>query len=288
MSSAPLLPPGVGLGLRWDFIEDVLEGPELAVAFLEVSPENYMRRGGFYPEALERIRDRYPLVTHGLALSLGSPEPPAPEYIAQLRAEIARLGSPWHSDHLCFSSAGGRVLHDLMPLKLSRETAQRVSDRLRSAEDQLGVPMAIENISAYARLGHAEMGEAELICRVLEQSSAKLLLDVNNVYVNSRNFGFDPREFIASLPLERVIEIHVAGHSSQPSGLVIDTHGAPVCDPVIELLEWTVERTGPVPVLLERDNHVPPLAELMLEVERLQHAYARALERRESAHALSA
>ena len=279
---------GVGLGLRWDFLEEVLERPRLDVAFFEVSPENYMRRGGFYPAALEQIAERTPIVTHGLTMSLGAAEPPADDYMSALRTEIERVGSPWHSDHLCFSTAGGRVLHDLLPLKLCRESADRVADRVRAAEDRLGVPMAVENISWYAHPGRQELPEEELICRVLERSGAGLLLDVNNVYVNALNHGFDPYEFIAALPLERVLQIHVAGHTRLESGLVLDTHGAPVCDPVYELLEWTIARTGPKPVLLERDNWVPELDELLAEVRAIDAVYQRGIARHQERHARSA
>jgi uncharacterized protein (UPF0276 family) len=279
---------GVGLGLRWDFLDELLEAPQLPLAFLEVSPENYMRRGGYYPEALEQLKARYALVTHGLTLSLGAATPPERTYLRDLRQEVERLGSPWHSDHLCFSSAGPRQLHELLPLKFSEDNVRRVAQRLEQVQDTLGVPMALENISAYARAGRAEMPEHEFIGRILEQSSARLLLDVNNVYVNARNFGFDARSFIGALPLERVIEIHVAGHSVRRSGLLIDTHGTKVSEPVLELLEWTLERTGPVPVLLERDNDVPPLAALLTEVEALDQAYRRAVARYEGRHAASA
>ena len=268
---------GVGLGLRWDFLEEVVDGPALDVAFFEVSPENYMKRGGFYPAALEQIASRYRVVSHGLTLSLGAIDPPQPDYLDELKTEISRVRSPWHSDHVCFSTAGPRVLHELLPLKLCRENVVRVADRVRAVEDRLGVPMAIENISWYAHPGRAELGEAEFLSEILERSQGFLLLDVNNVYVNSLNHGFDPYAFIAELPLERVIEIHVAGHTRNSSGLTIDTHGAPVCDPVLELLEWTVARTGPVPVLLERDNEIPPLEELMGEVVAIDRVYQRAL-----------
>jgi uncharacterized protein (UPF0276 family) len=278
---------GVGLGLRWDFLEEVLEGPELMVAFFEVSPENYMRRGGYYPAALERIGERYPIVTHGLTLSLGATEPPDRRYLSELKNEIRRLGTPWHSDHLCWSSAGPRMLHELLPLQWSRENVARVADRLTAIEDVLGVPMAVENISAYAVLGRPEMAEHEFISRVLERSGARLLLDVNNVYVNAQNFGFDAREFLSALPLDRVIQIHVAGHSASSTGLLIDTHGAPVCDPVLDLLEWAVERIGPVPVLLERDNDVPALSILMEEVHAIDRVYQRGLAAREARGAVS-
>jgi uncharacterized protein len=271
---------GVGLGLRWDFLDELLEAGDLPIAFFEVSPENYMRRGGWYPAALERVRERYPIVTHGLTMSLGAIDPPPDDYLQELSTELGRVGTPWHSDHLCFSSAGGVVLHELMPLKLCQQTVDRVADRVRWVEDRLKLPIAIENISWYAHPGKQELPEAEVIGRVLEKSGCGLLLDVNNVWVNAQNHGFDPYAFIASLPLERVVQIHVAGHWQSPSGLIIDTHGAPVAGSVHELLGWTLERTGPLPVLLERDNEIPPLAELLEELRALGRIFSRAMARR--------
>jgi uncharacterized protein (UPF0276 family) len=275
---------GVGLGLRWDFLEEVVDGPALPIDFFEVSPENYMRRGGYYPEQLERLDGRYPLVTHGLTLSIGAVEEPDAQYLRELKAEIVRTKSPFHSDHLCFSSAGPRSLHELLPLQQSRTNVARVAERAARLRDILGVPFALENITYYMHPGRAELGELEFLSAVLEQGDAGLLLDVNNVYVNSLNHGFDPRAFISSLPLSRVVELHVAGHSRQPSGLVLDTHGAPVADPVLSLLAFTLERTGPVPVLLERDNDVPPLAELVAEVRTLRDIYERSLEQYRAGH----
>lgn len=274
-----ITPTGVGLGLRWEFLEDVLDGPDIDVAFFEVSPENYMSRGGFYPAALEALKERYRFITHGLTLSLGALEPPSSDYVAELKNEIQRVGSPWHSDHLCFSSAGPLVLHELMPLTHCEENVVRVADRLRAVQDVVGVPMAVENISFYAHPGAPTMPEAEFISRVVERSGCGLLLDINNVYVNSINHRFEPRDFIGSLPLDRVVQVHVAGHS--PSAwepeLVIDTHGAPVCDPVLQLLRWTIARTGPVPVSLERDNEIPELPELLGEVRVVQQHYTAGL-----------
>jgi uncharacterized protein (UPF0276 family) len=275
-----VLPNGVGLGLRWEFLEEVLDGPPLDVAFFEVSPENYMRRGGYYPAALERIRDRYCLLSHGLTLSLGSDRAPDRAFLAELRDELVRLGAPFHSDHLSFSFAGERMLHELLPLKFEPATISRVSDHLRSAQDALGVPLALENPTYYCHPGRREMPEVEFIARTLEASGAGLLLDVNNVYVNSRNHGFDPVDFLAQLPLERVVQLHLAGHSTSKWGILIDTHGSPVLPEVEELLGFVIDRTGPRPVLLERDNDVPPLADLMSEVARLRGVYDRALSRR--------
>ncbi|HEX9620997.1 MAG TPA: DUF692 domain-containing protein [Polyangiaceae bacterium] len=270
-------PTGVGLGLRWDFLEEVVDAPLLPVAFFEVAPENYMRRGGYFPALLERVKQRYPLVSHGLTLSLGASAEPDPGYLDDLRAFVRHVASPWHSDHLCFSSAGPVVLHELLPLKLCEENVERVAARVQSVGAFLGVPMAVENISFYAYAGEPEMPEAEFIGRVVDRSGCRLLLDVNNVYVNSQNHGYDPRDFIAQLPLDRVIQIHVAGHTRMSDGLIIDTHGAPVIDPVFELLDFTLRRTGPVAVALERDNDVPPLAELIDEVRRLAAVYEAAV-----------
>ena len=276
MKTAPTSPRplgGVGLGLRWDFLEEVVDGPDLPLDFFEVSPENYMRRGGYYPEQLEKLLCRYLLVTHGLTLSIGASAEPDADYLRELRVEIARTRSPFHSDHLCFSSAGQRSLHELLPLQQSRENVRRVAERAKRMTDVLGVPFALENITYYLHPGRAELPELDFLMGVLEASDAGLLLDVNNVYVNSVNHGFDPRAFIAALDLRRVVEIHVAGHSRKPSGLVLDTHGAPVADPVLQLLAFTLSLSGPRPVLLERDNDVPALDELVSEVQALRKIY---------------
>jgi len=283
---APLA--GVGLGLRWEFLEEVLDGPPHEIAFFEVSPENYLGRGGYYPHALERIAERYPIVTHGLTLSLGAIAEPDPSYLSALRSEVTRLDPPWHSDHLCFSSAGERVLHELLPLKFSEENVNRVAARAQRVAAFLERPFAIENITYYVHPGEPEMSELLFLQRVLEQSGAGLLLDVNNVYVNARNHGFDPYAFIAGLPLAKVVEIHVAGHHTLESGMLLDTHGRAVADPVLELLEWTIERVGPVPILLERDSDVPELSELLRELAALRELQARALGRYAERHASSA
>lgn len=286
--AAPSVRDGVGLGLRWDFLEEVVEGAPLPIDFFEVSPENYMRRGGYYPEQLERLQERYPLITHGLTLSIGAVAEPDPSYLGELRAEVQRTHSPLHSDHLCFSSVGPRSLHELLPLQHSKENIARVASRARRMSDVLGVPFALENITYYVHPGRPELSELEFIEQVLEQSGAGLLLDVNNVYVNSLNHGFDARDFIAALELGRVVEIHVAGHTKKPSGLILDTHGATVADPVLDLLAFTLQRTGPCPVLLERDNDIPPLAELVREIRGLRAVYDASIRHYRERHAASA
>jgi uncharacterized protein (UPF0276 family) len=277
---------GVGLGLRREFLDELLElldasDPRLhGVAFFEVSPENTMRRGGFMPAAVDRVHERFPLVTHGLMMSLGGVEPFDDAYFDELRRYLAHTGTPFHSDHLSFSGVGGRILHDLLPLPLSRASARHAARRAREAQARLEVPFALENITHYLVPGEASMDEADFIADVLEESDAGLLLDVNNAYVNAQNYGFDPTDFMARLPLGRVVQIHVAGHERfAEDRLLIDTHGATVSDPVLELLTWAVARTGPVPVLLERDHHVPDLAELLAELASIEAAYQQGLSR---------
>lgn len=290
---------GVGLGLRWDFIDEIL-ALKPALPFIEVSPENYMGRGGYYDEALERAKDLWPIVTHGLTMSLGGVDPLREDYLAGLRDFIARTGSPWHSDHLCFSTFGGVVLHDLLPLTFKRSEVARVADRIKRAEDALGCPMAIENVSFYLHPGKPEMTEAEFIASVCEAADCGLMLDVNNAWVNATNFGYDVDEWMRTIPLDRVVQMHIAGHdwfSEPPVGgandlvlaarpadlskrdgmLIIDTHGSDVAGEVMALLERTLVETGPVPVLLERDQSIPPLAELLAEVRRIDEVWRRAV-----------
>jgi uncharacterized protein (UPF0276 family) len=291
---------GVGLGLRWEFLDDLVEQTaaleregqgRLPVDFLEVSPENYMKRGGRYPAALSWLAERYPVVTHGLTISFGSPgshggsDPLDDDYLRDLAATIRELRSPWHSDHLCFSAAGGRMLHDLLPVSFKASNVEPIADRIKAARDAIGVPVAIENISFYWHPGRAEMGEAEFLARVCEAADCGLLLDVNNAYVNSINFAFDVDAWMRDAPLERVVQVHVAGHewfevsdagigrqvSARADGaMAVDTHGADVPDPVLSLLHRVLERTGPVPVVLERDQNVPELGVLLSEVDRIR------------------
>jgi uncharacterized protein len=270
---------GVGLGLRFDFLDEVLarveEGASLdPVRFFEVAPENYMRRGGFVPAALERIAARFPLLSHGLSMSLGGVDPFDDAYMRELAAFTRRFGVPFHSDHLCFSGIQGRMSHELLPLPLTRGAAAYVAARAREAQDRLGVPMVVENITRYVVPGAPEIPEAAFVAEVLDRSGARLLLDVNNVFVNAINDGAEPLAFLAEMPLDRVAAIHVAGHEKRAgSGLVIDTHGADVVREVLSLLTWTIERTGPVPVVLERDHAIPPLDELLTELGRVEAAY---------------
>ncbi|MCC6523127.1 MAG: DUF692 domain-containing protein [Polyangiaceae bacterium] len=272
---------GVGLGLRWEFIEDLVDRVEAGRApelpFLEVHPENYLGRGGYVREALEFLAERYPILTHGLTLDIGGVEPLDQAYLRALRAFLERVRAPWHSDHLCFT---GSHSHELLPVPRTRALVTHVAARARAVEDALGLPLVLENVSAYLELGASELDEPAFVAAVLEASGCALLLDVNNVWVNAQNFGFDPHAWLARVDYRRVRAMHVAGHERRPElGLVIDTHGAEAPPMVHELLELAVARSGPVPVVLERDAHVPPLDVLLAEVAALGRAYARGLAR---------
>ncbi len=285
---------GVGLGLRWDFLDALVERTSADGArrapldFLEISPENYLRRGGRHPAVLGWLAERYPVVSHGLTLSLGGSDPIDPAYLRDLRAMLRALGTPWHSDHLSVGAVDGRALHDLLPVAFKESAVARIADRIRHARDAIGLPLAIENVSYYWHPGRAELGEAEFLARVCEAADCGLLLDVNNAHVNCQNFGLDIDAWLRAAPLERVVQIHVAGHEwfaagdrglgeaaepGSPGALIIDTHGAPVPDPVLALLERVLARTGPVPVVLERDQNVPVLDALIDELARIRHIW---------------
>jgi len=269
---------GIGLGLRYDLATELLERQPKSIAWLEIHPENYINRGGRYQEMLELAREDWPVVTHGLSTCLGSAEPFAASYLNELGTFLKDLEIPWHSEHLCLGGVDDRFFHDLLPLPFTEESAQISSQRLIEVRDAIGVPLALENASYYAPQGPDGLAEADFVVEVLQKADAKLLLDVNNIYVNGRNFDFDPKAYIDKIPMERVVQIHVAGHFVRDDGLRIDTHGEPVPDDVYELLDYTLRKTGPVPVLLERDNNVPPLDDLLSEVDELWQIYRNATE----------
>jgi uncharacterized protein (UPF0276 family) len=268
---------GVGIGLRQAIAEPLLtSAPAPEIRFVELHPENYVERGGRFRSMLERAQARWPVLTHGLTLGVGAVEPFDPVYTQTLKRFLADIDAPWHSEHLCFSSPDGVMLHDLMPLPFRREAVHVAVARIRELRDAIERPVAIENISYYAHPGQAEMSEIEFLIEVLERADAKLLLDVNNVFVNCTNHSQDPLHFIEQMPLERVVQLHVAGHSRRDNGLIIDTHGEPVLDSVYALLEHTLRRTGPLPVLLERDQNFPSFDELRAELQRIHAIYERA------------
>jgi uncharacterized protein len=267
---------GVGLGLRWPLIESILEESPRELSWLEVAPENYMGRGGRFRNGLDKCLAKFPVVTHGLALSLGGPDALDTGYLAGLREFTQSVQTPWHSDHLCFSVVDGVATHELLPLAFNEAMVGHVADRIKRAQDALGMPLAVENVSSYGIVPGSVMREEEFVSAVIDRADCGLLLDVNNVYVNSKNHKYDPRAMLRALPLDRVWQLHVAGHEKTADGNLLDTHGERVCEEVFELLEWTLAQTGPKPVLLERDGNFPDWNEIVGEVRRIAEIGVRA------------
>ncbi|MBB2483912.1 DUF692 domain-containing protein [Mitsuaria sp. WAJ17] len=259
---------GFGLGLRVEHYQALGESldPALRPQWLEIISENYLVPGGKPLHHLERLRRDYPVVMHGVSLSIGSSDPLDRAYLRELRALADRIEPGWVSDHLCWGGVDHRRLHDLLPLPYTEATLDHLLPRIDEVQELLGRPLVLENVSSYVRYAQDEMGEADFIAALLKRSGAMLLLDVNNVYVSSRNHGFDARAFIDAMPAERVRQIHLAGHEDQGE-LLIDTHDHPVCDAVWQLYAYTLHRMGPVPTMIERDDHIPPLPELLQELD---------------------
>jgi uncharacterized protein (UPF0276 family) len=268
---------GIGLGLRHELAEEMLERVPAEIEWVEIHPENYIDRGGKFDDHLARARERWPIVPHGLSLGFGAIEPFDRGYLAKLRAFLDRIEAPWYSDHLCWAGVDSLALHDLLPMPFVRASVELACARIAEVEDAIGRPVAIENVSYYAHPGEPEMSEPDFVIEVLERSGCKLMLDVNNVYVNSRNHGFDPRSYIDRMPRDRVVQMHVAGHLVRPSKPIIDTHAEPICEGVYELLGHALRHTGPVPVLLERDGNYPPLDVLLDELRKLRAVFDEAM-----------
>ncbi len=276
---------GVGLGLRHDLAEAMFERDPAEIGWVEIHPENYVARGGTFADNLERALERWAILPHGLSLCVGTTTRYEASYVRQLRGLLDKIDAPFYSDHLCFGGIDGTYLHDLLPLPFTKESVRNVAERVAELQDGIGRPVAVENISYYADPSMPEHGWAEpdFLLEVLDAADCKLLLDVNNIYVNALNHRFDPRPYIDRIPAERVVQIHVAGHLTKKDGQIIDTHGEPICEGVYDLLDYTLERIGPTPVLLERDGNFPPLEELLGELSRLRTIYDRAT----AAHAAS-
>jgi len=258
---------GAGLGLR-----RALMGPFAAqlpdqVDFLEIAPENWINVGGRWGKRFRQLTERYPLVCHGLSLSIGSPAPLDEHFLGQLKKFLDEHGALAYSDHLSFCSDHGQ-LYDLMPIPFTPEAVDYVAERIRRVQDILDRRIAIENISYYAAPSQ-EMSETDFINAVLDAADCDLLLDVNNIYVNSINHRYDAEAFLTALPVERVTYFHIAGHYVEAEDLRVDTHAAPVIDPVWDLLAKAYRHFGDVPTLLERDFNIPPLEELLAEVEQI-------------------
>jgi uncharacterized protein (UPF0276 family) len=255
---------GAGLGLRRSIMEPLADPYPAEVQFMEVAPENWIGVGGRYGRKFREFTERYPFVTHGLSLSLGGPSPLDEAFLQRLKRFLKQHNIRIYSEHLSYCSDDGH-LYDLMPIPFTEEAVKYVAGRIRRVQDILEQPIAVENVSYYAAPGK-KMEEIDFIRAVLDEADCKLLLDVNNIYVNSVNHHYDPMEFLHQLPAERISYIHVAGHFNEAEDLIVDTHGAPVIDPVWELLDKTYQHFGVIPTLLERDFNLPPINELLGEV----------------------
>lgn len=267
---------GAGLGFRRELLGDLSHGVPAAIDFFELAPENWAGIGGRPARQLRAFTERHPFVCHGLSLSPGGPDPLDRELLRCIRDFMREHGMALYTEHLAWTSAGGQ-LYDLLPVPMTGDAVRWTTARIREAQDILGMRIGIENASYYVVPPGAEMSEAEFIGAIVAEADCLLHLDVNNVYVNSRNHGFDPLAFIDALPLERTCYVHVAGHDSEPDGLIIDTHGSAVIDPVWQLLARTYERIGgTVPTCLERDFNIPDLAVLTVEVEQIARLQAAA------------
>lgn len=257
--------PGFGLGLRPDHYADFLAGPQ-QVDWLELISENYMVPGGKPLAMLDAIRADYPVALHGVSLSIGSTDPLDPDYLARLKQLARRVEPLWVSDHLCWTGVAGWNSHDLLPLPYSEEALRLVVARVRQVQDLLGERILLENVSSYLEFTGSVMPEWEFLRAVAEEADCLLLLDVNNVYVSSVNHGFDPREYLRQLPAGRIQQIHLAGHSDH-GDYIVDTHDHPVCDAVWDLYRDACRRFGEVAAMIERDDRIPPLAELIAELD---------------------
>jgi uncharacterized protein (UPF0276 family) len=255
---------GAGLGLRRGLLAPLQSLDQGEVDFLEAAPENWIGVGGRYGKQFRQLAERFPLALHGLSLDIGGPDPIDTGLVEAIAELIRWTGAPVYSEHLTYCAADGH-LYDLLPLPFTGEAVHYVAGRVRQVQDILGQTLVLENASYYAQ-PEADLTEAQFISAVLEEADCELLLDVNNIYVNSINHRYDATAFLDALPLHRVRYLHVAGHFDEADDLKVDTHGADVIDPVWDLLAQAYRRLGPLPTLLERDFNLPPLAELLAEV----------------------
>lgn len=258
---------GVGLGLRYALMEELTSTQSSSIDFLEICPENYLNRHGKHILQFESLAERYPILVHGLSLSIGSTDDINWAYLKQLKAFLKRFNIPWFTDHLCFSSTNAHEFHDLLPLPFTEEAALHVAERARIVQDFLEIPFGLENVSYYLQPAKPQMTELEFIKLVLEKSGCSLLLDVNNLYVNAFNHSIDAEHYLQELAKENILYIHIAGHQHKSKSLIIDTHGEAISDPVWDLLRQLGTYRSLPSILIERDNNIPGLDSLLNEVE---------------------
>jgi uncharacterized protein (UPF0276 family) len=257
--------PGFGLGLRTDHYAEILAAP-CKVDWFEILSENYMIPGGKPLAMLDAIRRDYPMVMHGVSMSIGSADGPSGAYLQELKTLMRRVEPLWISDHLCWTGVHGHNMHDLFPLPYTEETVTHVVRNIKRVQDYLERPLLLENVSSYVSFTSDSLTEWEFVSAIAEESDSLILLDVNNIYVSSVNHGFDPHDYLNAIPANRVQQIHLAGHSDH-GNYIVDTHDHPVADPVWALYADALRRFGPVATMIERDDNIPPLAELVAELQ---------------------
>lgn len=264
MSSRSFPVHGAGLGLRRSMLSSLADQATQSVDFWEVAPENWIGVGGRYGHKFRELTEQFPFICHGLSLSIGGPSPLDEAFLHRLKRFLKDHHIRIYSEHLSYCSDDGH-LYDLLPIPFTAEAIYYVANRIRQVQEILEQRIAIENVSYYAAPGK-QLEEIDFINAVLQEADCDLLLDVNNIYVNSINHGYDAEAFLQRLPVERIRYIHVAGHFQEAEDLIVDTHGADVIDPVWQLLDKTYQRLGVIPTLLERDFNIPPIADLLREV----------------------
>ncbi|HEX4300426.1 MAG TPA: DUF692 domain-containing protein [Gammaproteobacteria bacterium] len=269
---------GFGLGLRTDHYEAILvEKP--ALDWLEILSENYMVDGGKPLHYLDRFRALYPLVMHGVSLSIGSGDVLDRDYLDKLKALAERVQPQWISDHLCWTGIAGKNLHDLMPLPYTEEAVRHVAARVRQVQEHLGRQILLENVSSYVTYTQSAMSEWEFLSAVCEAADCLILLDINNIYVSSHNHGFDAMDYLRGVPASRVRQFHLAGHTHN-GNIIVDTHDQPVIRDVWDLYADAVRLLGPVSTMIERDANIPPLDVLMAELDKARRIAGLALKER--------
>lgn len=265
---------GFGLGLRIPHIEEIIQTQPSAINWFEIITENYLVPGGKSLYYLDKIRQNYPIVMHGVSLSIGSTDPLNLDYLKKVKRLRDSIQAKWVSDHLCWGGIHQKNLHDLLPLPYTEEALNHVVDRIKQVQDYLGQRLVIENVSSYISYEHSVLSEWEFLTQVVEQADCLLLLDINNIYVSSFNHGFNPEQYLHAIPKNRVQQFHLAGHANFEDHIV-DTHDHPVIDSVWDLYEKAVKLFPETSTMIERDAHIPPLADLIQELNHARNIYHR-------------
>jgi len=260
---------GFGLGLRTTYYQEILANLP-PIDWFEIISEDYMVEGGNPVYYLDKIREHYPMVMHGVSLSLGSTDPLNLDYLKQLKKLADRIQPEWISDHCCWTGVHGINLHDLLPLPYTEEALNHIADRVKQVQDFLGRRILVENVSSYVTYLDSAMSEWEFLSALTAKADCLLLLDINNIYVSGYNHQFDPIDFIQGIPKDRVQQFHLAGHTNKGK-YILDTHDAPVIEKVWELYQVALKRFGPISTLIERDDRFPPFAELLSELQRARN-----------------